>query len=264
VAALRQRWRPGPRLTLDLGASYARPVRAVDNSIWAWAERGYPLVAESGVPATIAGPVRRASQVQFDLGLHVTLASWSSLRVEGFWRRHDDLTLVERALSIDPVDRSFSGPAHVTTDGGGQVAGGLITAEAHAERLAFRIGYRHQRSVAGEDRFRAAEARLPRHRIRYSLEFTPADGLDLWSMLEYRSATHWREYEAVEAATGGEYRAQVPASVGIDVAIQKWLWKRRLRAHLGFRNLLGSTLRYHPAGATVGPRMYVQFEAHAP
>jgi hypothetical protein len=83
-------------------------------------------------------------------------------------------------------------------------------------------------------------------------------------MLEYRSATHWRDFESVEIQTSGAYTARVPASATLEIAVQKWLWRRRLRAHLGFRNVLGSEVRYHPAGATVGPRMYVQVEGAVP
>jgi hypothetical protein len=264
AVALRNRGRLGRRSTLDVSVSYARPVHAADNTLWAWTERGYPLVDEAGIGATVAGPLRRPSQLALDLGVRTGLTAWSWVEVEGLWRRHDDLTLAERTLSFNPADRSFAGPADVVTDAGGQVAGGVITAAARAARVAARVGYRYQRAVAGDERFRSAQATIPRHSLRYSLELTPVDGLDLWSMLEYRSATSWREFEPVAAASGGAYQARVPASVGLDVAVQKWLWNQRIRAHLGFRNLLGSTIRYHPAGSALEPRMYVQFEGRGP
>jgi hypothetical protein len=50
----------------------------------------------------------------------------------------------------------------------------------------------------------------------------------------------------------------------LDVAVQKWLWGRRLRAHFGVRNLLGGDLRYHPAGATFGPTVTVELEGTFP
>jgi hypothetical protein len=264
ATAVRNRWRTGRHTTIDVSASYARPVHASDNSIWAWTDRGYSLLRETGVAAAISGPVSRPSRLALDLGATAALTAWSRIRLEGFWRRHDDLTLMERTLGFNPVDASFSGPADVVTDAEGQVAGGFVTAEARGDRLTVRIGYAHQRPIAGDARFRSGQATLPRHKLRSTIEVTPAAGLEVWSLLEYRSATSWREFEPVEAQTGGLYRSRVPASVGLDVAIQKWLWKRRLRTHLGFKNVFGSTIRYHPAGATAGPRMYVQFEARAP
>jgi hypothetical protein len=263
-AALRSRWRRGPKAALDLSLSYLRPTRSSDNSIWAWNERGYPLLAETGVTTTVAGPLRRSGQLGIDLGLASAVTAWSWLRLEGFWRRYTDLALVERVLSLDPVDHSFGGPADLATGSGGQIAGGLITASLGRKGVASRISYRFQQAFAGDDRFRSGQATIPNHRIRHSLEVSVASGLDLWSMLEYRSATRWRDFDSVEAQTGGAYQAEVPGWAAFDIAIQKWLWKRRLRAHLGFRNVLGAEVRYHPAGSTIGPRMYVQVEGAVP
>ncbi|HET8622106.1 MAG TPA: hypothetical protein VFM14_00945 [Gemmatimonadales bacterium] len=264
AASLRQRWRAGSRTAIELATTYASLVRGADNSIWAWTERGYPLLAEVGVPVVVEGPLARASRISLDAAVRVDPTAWSTIVLEALWRRHGGLTLVSRELAMDPADRSFGGPAFVTVDGTGQVAGGVAAVAAHTSGLAARVSYRYQTPVKGDDRFRAAQATVPEHVLRYTVEATPVAGLDLWSMLEYRSPTEWADFETVEAATGGLYRARVPASVGLDLAVQKWLWKRRLRAHLGFRNVFGSTLRYHPAGSTLGPRMYVQVEAAGP
>ncbi len=264
AAALRGTWRPGRHTALDAIVSYSRPTHSADNSVWAWAERGYPLLEEAAALTVVRGSLRRPSRLGLDVGVGSTPTAWSRIRLEGFWRRQHDLALVERTLALDPVNRSFGGPADVSPAARGQIAGALFTAAARTSGVTFRLGYRFQRAVAGDDRFRSAQATVPRHKIRYSLEVTPAPGLDLWSMLEYRSATHWRDFESVEAQTNSAYTARVPASAALDIAVQKWLWRRRLRAHLGFRNLLGSEVRYHPAGATVGPRMYVQVEGAVP
>jgi hypothetical protein len=264
AAALRSRWRAGRRAAVDVIVAYGHPTHSTDNSIWAWTERGYPLIDASGSVAVLRGPLLRPSRIGLDVAIESSPTTWSSIRLEGFWRRHHGLALVERALTLDQADQSFRGPADLSTAEAGQIAGALLSASARARGVSFRASYRFEGVTSGSDRFRAELARVPRHSLRYSLEVTPASGLDFWSMLEYRSATHWRDFESIEAQTGGAYRARVPGAVAIDIALQKWLWQRRLRAHLGFRNLLGSDVRYHPAGATVGPRMYVQVEGAVP
>jgi hypothetical protein len=260
AVAISRSWRPARGAAVELSASYSTRGPATENSVWSWTDRGYSLLRDAGVVATVTGPVGRRGTLGFDLGTSVTTSAWSSLRVEWFWRRHTGLTLVERALALDAADRSFEGPATAVTDGAGQVAGGLVTVEARVARFSSRLSYRLQEAVAGDDQFRAALDQVPHHTLRAALTLTAAPGLDLWTMMEYRSPSRWREFEAIEAATGGAYQARVPAWAGLDVAVQKWLWRRRLRAHLGFRNLLGADVRYHPAGSIVGPRMYVQVE----
>jgi hypothetical protein len=60
------------------------------------------------------------------------------------------------------------------------------------------------------------------------------------------------------------YPEELDDAFTVDLALQKWLWDRRLRAHFGIRNLLGANLRYHPAGATFAPTALVQLEAKLP
>ena len=264
AAALRQRWEPTTRMTIEIAASASHPLKADDNSIWAWAERGYPLLAESGVPATTAGALRRPTRIAIDAGFGFAPIQSIRLRVEALFRRQRGLALPHRELQQDPVTRSFIGPGFLVVDGSGEMIGGVLSAEARWRRLTTRVAYRYQRPAGGDNSFRAAQATLPRHTIHYTVEGSPVAGIELWSMLEYQSATRWSDFESVEASTAGAILARVPAFVGLDLAVQKWFWKRRLRAHLGFRNVFGSTLRYHPAGSTLGPRMYVQFEAQAP
>jgi hypothetical protein len=80
----------------------------------------------------------------------------------------------------------------------------------------------------------------------------------------YRGMSRWAEFESVEVESGGRYSPRLAGAVAVDVAIQKWLWDERLRAHFGIRNLLGADLRYHPAGATFAPAAMVQVEARLP
>jgi hypothetical protein len=42
---------------------------------------------------------------------------------------------------------------------------------------------------------------------------------------------------------------ELPAIRRVDASLEKWMWRRRLRVQLLFRNILNTPERYHPYGA---------------
>ncbi|HEX2450050.1 MAG TPA: hypothetical protein VHJ69_02855 [Gemmatimonadales bacterium] len=262
AAALRQRWQLGAHSRLESVLGYARTVHADDNSIWAWSERGYDLLQELGAAVEVRDPPGRSQQVTADLAISARLGPGASVRAAGFWRWLDGLTVEQHALRFVAAERSFEGPLQVTGDAGGHMMGGELTAAAQVlPPLRMRLAYSTVWAIAGDDSFGDAWATVPRHLLHYAVEFRPVANLDLWTMLTYRGPSHWSDFAAVEAESAGAYAATVPGAIVLDLAVQKWFWKRRLRAHVGFRNILGSTLRYHPAGATWAPTVLAQLEA---
>lgn len=264
-AVLRQRWRLGLQTNLQTVLGYARAVHAQDNSIWAWRERGYGLLHELGAAVDVSSPPGRPQQLTADAAVETAVGPGVRLQIAGSWRGFDQLTVEQQALTFMPASRSFAGPVHVTGDASGQVAGAELTAVAQPLRpLRARLAYRILGAIQGDQAFRAAWATISRHLLRYTTEYEPVDALSFWMMVTYRGPSRWSDFTVVEAQSGGAYGATVPGAVVVDVGVQKWFWKQRLRLHLGFNNVLGSTLRYHPAGANWDPTVLAQAEARLP
>lgn len=265
AALLSKRWTVGGSGVVDGAMSYERISRGEDNTIWAWTERGYDLLQQSGIDFEVAGDPRSPGRLGADLRVSSRPLDGLRLSARALLRRSRGLSLERRDLHFRPATSSFEGPTAILHDVGGEVAGGGIELASHLARgLALRASWWVRGAVGGDDVFRDAWAAVPSHGARVTLEYVPVEGLDLWMMGAYRGAARQREFTAVEQESAGRYRVRVDDVLTVDVAVQKRLWDGRLRAHFGVRNLLGADLLYHPAGATFGPTAIVQVEGTFP
>jgi hypothetical protein len=245
--------------------SYERLSQAEDNTIWAWTERGYSLLEESGTEFEVEGEPRSPERLGADLRVSSRPARGVTLSARALFRRSRGLALERRDLHFVPRTSSFEGPAAIIHGAGGELAGGAVELAGRlAQGIAVRASGWVRGAVGGDDVFRDAWAAVPGHGARVTMEYFPVKGLDLWMTAAYRGAARYREFAAVEAESAGRYRARVDDAITVDVAVQKRLWDGRLRAHFGIRNLLGAELHYHPAGATFGPTAIVQMEGTLP
>jgi hypothetical protein len=265
AALLSNSWTVGRNGVVDAAMSYERISRGEDNTIWAWTERGYDLLQESGADFEVAGDPRSPDRLAADLSVSSRPLAGLTLAARALFRHSRGLSLERRDLNFIPAISSFEGPTAILHDVGGEVAGGSVELASHLARgLAVRASWWVRGAVGGDDVFRDAWAAVPSHGARVTMEYVPVEGLDLWMTGGYRGPARQREFTAVEVESAGRYRARVDDALTVDVAVQKRLWDGRLRAHFGVRNLLGADLLYHPAGATFDPTAIVQLEGTFP
>jgi hypothetical protein len=265
AALLRRRWAPSPGSSLDAVLAYERAVRAEDNSIWAWTERGYSLLPSAGEPFDVVGSRRGQERITADAVWSFRPFQHVRVSARGLFRRSRNLSLEARRLHFLPDMDSFEGPSTIVHEAGGELAGGSVEIAAAAlQGLDLHLAWWYRGVVGGDTLFRRAWESVPRHGARALVEYVPVPGLEIWMLAGYRGDSRWADYDAVAVESEGRYPDRLDDTFTLDIALQKWLWNRRLRAHLGVRNLLGGTLRYHPAGATFAPTAMVQLEARLP
>jgi hypothetical protein len=266
MAALLTRWVPVARgSALEAALSWERAAGGDDNTIWAWAERGYGLLEESGVSFDVLGTRRAPERIGADIGLTSDLGRSLSLSARAFLRRSRGLSLEQRELHFAVPTSSFDGPTAIVHGAGGEHAGaGVELAGRPARGVEVRASYWVRGAVGGDTVYRNAWAAVPHHGARGTMEYVPVPGLELWLSGAYRGPTRHHELTAVERESAGRYRERLDGAFTVDIALQKHLWNGRLRAHVGIRNLLGADLRYHPTGATFGPTAIVHLGATLP
>lgn len=262
---LAKEWTVAGEAPVGMVLSYERLSRGEDNTIWAWTERGYSLLEESGADFEVAGVPRSPERLGADLSISSRPRQGLTIAARAMLRRSRGLSLERRDLHFVAGTSSFEGPAVVIHGAGGELAGvGVELASDLARGLTTRASGWVRGAVGGDEVFRDAWAAVPNHGARVTMEFVPVEGLDLWMTAAYRGDADYREYAAVEVESAGRYRARVNDALTVDIAVQKRLWDGRLRAHFGIRNLLGADLRYHPTGATFGPTAIFQVEGTLP
>jgi hypothetical protein len=265
AALLARGWEVTPTQGLEAVLGYERIVRAEDNSIWAWTERGYELLADAGVSFDVAGSPRAPERLGADLRWSSRPARGVNLSARGMLRRSRNLSLDRRRLHFDVETGSFDATAAIVHGAGGEQAGGEAGVALTVLRgLNIRLAYWYRVVLGGDTLFREAWAAVPNHGARATAEYVPVRSLELWMAASYRGASRWAELEGVDTESGGRYSARLTNVLALDLAIQKWLWDERLRVHFGVRNVLGSDLRHHPTGATFAPMAILQVAGRLP
>ena len=265
AASLSRGWTLSRGSRLEGTLTFERGMRAEDDSIWAWTGRGYRLLPDAGVAFDVVGSPQSPERLGADAAWSSRLAPGITLSARALYRWERNLSLELRRLHFIPETGSFDGSAAIVHGADGELGGGSVEIGARPLKgLVVDLLYRYQDVIGGDSLYREAWATVPSHGVRAAAEYVPVRGLELRLAATYRSASRWAAYEAVAVESQGRYSATLAAALTIDVAVQKWLWDDRLRAHAGVRNLLGADLRYHPSGATFGPMALLQVEGSLP
>jgi hypothetical protein len=253
-------WRASASHRFDLSASYTETLPEHDGRIWYWDERGYSFLEDAGVGVSRGEPLGAARRWSID-------AAWSSRLARGvsggaavYYRSGANLVLEEQRFQFDALEQAFSAPIRLVSDQEGGVAGCDLFFDAQPGGVRLRTSYRFEKAVTGGESFRRRCDAVPRHLFRQTASYAPAPSFTLWTRLNYMSASVWHDYDNAAEESGGLYESRVDPFLTIDAAAVKWLWEKRIRASVLFRDLLRQSPRYHPIGAAFDTSVFVEIE----
>lgn len=259
-AALTHYWSPQAGQSFEATIAWAERTPAEDGRIWLWQERGYGFLPDAGVGVTQEGRLKTARALTGHLRWRMSLATGLTVRLGAYIRALSRLALDQQAFQFDDATQTFLGPVELRIDQDGGVGGGDLVAEWRRRSLRVRTYYRYQDILGGSEAFREAWRTVPRHRLRISALYSPWPTLDLWAAMRFQGSNRWAAYRLAAEQSGGRYDAKLDDAVVLDLALQKWLWKRRLRGHLLFQNVFNDAVPEHPIGSAYGLSFAVQGE----
>ncbi len=260
-AVLSNQWWANSKQAINVTFSYSsQPAEGTDD-IWYWAEHGFNFLKDNGVDVNIDGEIGTMRRFTTDLTWMFNNNNNLSLQLVGYYRYLYDIYFESQPFQYDSSDQSFLSTVDVTTNHSGQIGGCKIAVElGFIPHLKCRFSYRFQDVIEGNTIFKNIWNSIPKHRIRNTIIYEPVNDFSLWAMLNYRSSTLWADYHDVESQSNGIYSADVKSAINLDIAIQKYLWQKRIRGNFVFRNLFNEKLRYHPLGASFDLSYLLQVE----
>jgi hypothetical protein len=95
-------------------------------------------------------------------------------------------------------------------------------------------------------------ASTPVDDLRAQVSASPIRDFRLSTIAAFTGGSRWLVFGSSPGAS-----ASVPPIRRIDASMEKWMWQRRLRLELVYRNLLNEPERYHPFGAQWNLRWHV-------
>ena len=230
LSATHRRW--SDDIVGRISLSAARMLPEDSAPFWYWREQGLAVLEQEGIVVTAAGAIQAAQIAALDGSVElrgIRGPETSSLQAAAFLRALDDLAL--------PMEDSL------LTNENGVLAGGTLSARAPLFNThRFQAWVRAQGVVDGTSLFREAARAAPQIAGRAAFSTTPFPNFDVDIVLRAQSST------------------TVAAWSSLDLGIQKYFTRRRLRAGLNFQNVLNNPYRTHPIGQMTGLMITVQLE----
>lgn len=129
-----------------------------------------------------------------------------------------------------------------------------------SSRFSGRLVYQSIAPVAASPALRRAMETISAHSLTGHLSYTPVPSLRLGTRVHFRSATDW----GGASPSLVDVEQELEGISRLDLSVEKWMWKRRLRTQFQVRNVLDAPERYHPYGTDFDLRYFVGAELSLP
>ncbi len=247
--------------------SLSQRILEENNSLWYWVEHGYRLLEDNDVDYLISDSIDNERLLTADVIWNCDATENLSAETSFIYRYFSDVLLEKQSFQFNPQDCSFSSPVNIYGDQDGHILGARLSIDYRlTRRLQQRLFYAYRNEIAGDDIFMQAWRSVPRHKLSYRFTYTPAETFVIWGMLTIRSSSAWADYENIDGRScetprfSVQYSSTVQRSAILDLQMQKWFWRKRLRGDLLCRNVWNQDFRYHPIGASFDLSFYAQFK----
>ena len=256
-------WPLRPAIGLALRATAGLRRTDAAPSFWLAHQAGYGLAARAGldVASVELAPASRHAAVHAEV--RARLSPTAHALVEAFVHAGDRLPLVDQTFDADPMTGGVTGPARVTGEARGRVAGLRAATSVTGSTWRASAGYVYA-APGGDALVRQLVDRRPRHRLVARAGLAPDDRFALTALARVEGARRWDAYADADLQTDGVYTSRMPAHLALDVTARKRLWGQRLDGAVSVRNLIGRPLRTHALGPSPPVRLSVRVVLRAP
>jgi hypothetical protein len=243
--------------------AYSQTMTNIENSLWYWSERGYDFVRDQGGDYTIRGTLRPARKWSFDLywlrDEDILPAIKTGILFHGFLRKNWE----EQPFQYEFISKTVSGPVSVKTGQRGQMGAIYFKLSySNSSRFEHQFYYRYAIPIGKNGLFSKIRDEIPESLFIYRITYKPVKNFSIWVMCKYVSTTFWTDFKDIDQQSDGLYSSHLSDIFLIDIAINKWMWKRQIKVDLILRNLFNNKNISYPIGASPNLRFYAQAEMY--
>jgi len=256
-------WKMAANQGLFSNITYSQTMTNLENSIWYWSERGYDFIRDKGGNYTIEGVLHPARQWSVDLYWAREEDKIPSIRIGMNVRGFISKNWEEQPFEYEYISKTVSGPVTIRTGEQGTIGNIYLKLDSHqSTQFEHQIYYRYANVIGSNGLFSRIRDEIPASIFVYRVIYTPVNNFSIWAMCKYISSTSWNDFQNINLQSNGLYSSRLSDVILIDIAINKWLWKRQIKLDLILRNLLNKENLSYPIGASPNLRIYAQAEMY--
>jgi hypothetical protein len=242
------------------GISVSQSNALSSNSLWYWTKNGYDFNREANIDYEIDGTLNKNQ----NLTIHM---SWErkqdfmpaikiGLKYQHIWGISPEIN----TYNFDPDWFPVRSQLRIDTDQNAKNLSMIFKSDFKINNsLKNKIYFEYSKLLGNDNNFHKM---FPSVRLNYRLTYQPVANFSLWAMFKYQSSVYWHSFGNIRQQSDGRYNASLPGIMRLDLAINKWLWKKRIKTSLLFNNLLNRKEIYHPIGASMDLRFFIQMEIY--
>ena len=166
-------------------------------------------------------------------------------------------------LNYDPESKTVSGPVKIKTNTSCSRGRLFIKLDYnHLKSVSHHLYYQYSTSLGSSSFIQDLWETIPAHCLIYRIRYMPVESFSIWSMFKYQSSVFWNDYKNVDEQSSGKYSAHLSEVMSLDLAVNKWLWKKQIKVDVVLRNIFNRKNIYFPIGASFDLRFYAQAEIY--
>ena len=256
-------WKLAKNQGLFTTFNYSKTMTYIENSLWFWSEKGYNIVKDYGGDYYIDGELIPARQWLLDFSWHREEDILPSIKAGILYRNYVKKNWEEQMFQYDTESKTVLGQVTINSSQQGQMGCIYIKLKSgQSKTFEHNLFYRYAVTLGNSDLFHRIRKEIPRNLFIYRIVFKPVQNFSVWAMCKYTSSTFWHDFINIEQQSNGLYSADLDDAILIDIAINKWVWKRQIKVDLILRNLLNNKMISYPIGASPDLRFYVNAELY--
>jgi len=201
------------------------------------------LSGSKGGEYIIEGNLTPAKQWSVDLSWQCDedILPWlkTGILYRGFIRKNWE----KQPFQYDMISKTVSGLVTIHTGKSGQMGSIYLKLRYDQSSLIeHNFYYRYAAAIGTSNLFNRTRNEIPENLFIYRVIFKPVQNFSIWAMCKYVSSTFWPDFQDIDQQSHGFYTARLPEFFLIDLAINKWLWKKQIKVDLILRNLLDKVI----------------------
>ena len=255
-----ENWKLTDVQALFMGISISQTNKLTNNPMWYWSEKGYDFVSDANVDYEIDGDLSKNKNLSLNLSwereqdfLPALTFGINYQHIWGFNREN-------QSYHFDQDGYAIRSTVNINTDQQFKNAHVFLKVNQNINKtFKHNLYIEYNKLLGNENNYQKL---IPSQKINYRLTLNPVDNFSIWAMLKYRSSVFWYDYRYISQESDEKYSANLPEILSLDMAINKWFWKKRIKASILFNNLLNRKEIIHPIGTSMDLRFFAQMEIY--
>ncbi len=251
-------WKINRGSIISTAFSFSEINLAEENNFIYWRRQGY-RIDSLNVNMELPGNFNAKKIFTADLNYRFTIDSLVSMDIGTNFRSFSDFYAERQYFQYDTTTSTFNSATDVYSNQYLKVLGASAGINfSLSKKSSVKIFYNYRKNLNGSNLLKQEWEKFPEHNVSLRINFNPFDNFGIAAGLKYFSSMLWYNYIYSEYQSRAKYKTKIKPGLLAELSSGLWMWNKKIWINVLLRNLFNEPEQYHPAGADLDLRLYLQ------